>query len=249
MIPTEIKILVFDIETSPMTAYVWGRHEVNIAMNHVKKESSVIAWGAKWLGDPPYKIIYRDQRGAKDIEDDRALLLPLWKLLNDADIVITYYGSAFDSPLLNARFMLHGFPPPKPYKHLDTYRIVKRVASFTSHKLEYLTDKLCTKYKKSGHARFPGMSLWTECLAGNKAAWDEMKKYNILDVLSTEELYNKIKAWTPSTMPNVSADATDCRVCGKGSKMWHKGFEIKKSGRYHRYQCQDCYAWTTGRKA
>lgn len=245
------KILVFDIECSPITAYVWGRRDVNIGLDQVKKEASIIAWGAKWLNDSPSKVMYQDNRHTRNIEDDRKLLIPLWKLLDEADIVITYYGSAFDSPRLNARFMLHGWTPPKPYKHLDTYRIIKRTASFTSNKLAYLTDKLCTKYKKSGHHKFPGMSLWTECLAGNIAAWDEMKKYNILDVLSTEELYNKIKAWTPESMPSARArfdPELNCRVCATSTKLWHKGYEVKKSGRYHRYQCQSCYAWTTGGK-
>jgi DNA polymerase elongation subunit (family B) len=240
------KILVLDIESSPITAYVWGRRDVNIALNQVVKEASIIAWGAKWLGEPASKVIYRDARSSPDIEDDSDLILPLWNLLNQAEIVITHYGQSFDCPRINARFMLHGFPPPKPYKHIDTYRLIKRTASFTSNKLEYLTDKLCTKYKKSSHHKFPGMSLWTECLAGNKAAWDEMKKYNILDVLSTEELYQKIKAWTPASMASAYS-GPQCRVCGDATKMQRRGYEIRKTGRYRRYQCQNCAAWTVGR--
>ena len=241
---TPAKVLVFDIESAPITAYVWHRHDVDIALNQIKKEGSIIAWGAKWLNEPASSIMYRDQRRAKDIEDDKQLLIPLWKLLNEADIVVTHYGQNYDSPRLNARFILHGLPPPKPYKHLDTYRIAKRAAEFTSNKLEYLTAKLCVKYKKSGHMKFPGMALWTECLAGNLEAWNEMKRYNILDVLSTEELYHKLKAWTPASMPILTY--TGCRVCGTGTKMWRKGFEVRKSGRYHRYQCQVCRAWTMG---
>ena len=119
--------------------------------------------------------MYRDQRNAKDILDDKAILKPLWKLLDEADIVITQNGKNFDSPKLNARFIMHGWAPPSPYKHLDTYQIVRQAAKFTSNKLEYLTEKLCTKYKKLEHAKYPGMVLWTECLAGNRAAWNEMR--------------------------------------------------------------------------
>lgn len=58
-----------------------------------------------------------------------------------------------------------------------------------------MTDKFCKKYKKLKHKKFPGHELWKECLKGNKEAWNEMRKYNIHDVLATEELYNVLKQW------------------------------------------------------
>lgn len=242
---TKPSVLVFDIELAPITAYVWARKDVNIALNQIKKEWSVIAWAAKWLGEPASKVIYKDQRGAKDIENDKVLISPLWNLLDKADLVITQNGKNFDSPKLNSRFIMHGMPPPSPYQHLDTFQIARRTAKFTSYKLEYLADKLCTKYKKLPHSKFPGMSLWHECLKGNIEAWDEMKRYNINDVLATEELYNVLKAWTPaSTFSGYKGPA--CRVCGETSKMWKKGFELTRKGRTQKYQCQKCGAWTSG---
>lgn len=222
-------VLIFDIETKPMTAYVWSRKDVNIALNQLTEDWSVIAWSAKWLGEPVSKIIYYDLRKANDYNDDRAILLPLWNLLDNADIVITQNGQKFDSLKLNARFILYGLKPPRPYKHFDTWRLASRAAAFTSTKLEYLTDKLCTKYKKTGHKKFPGMSLWVECLKGNQAAWDEMKKYNILDTLSTEELYTKLKAWAPKSFPDV--DASKCDSCGKENRI--------------KLKCQECGKWGT----
>ena len=230
------KILVFDIELAPITAYVWGRRDVNIALNQIKKEWSVIAWAAKWLGES--KVWYEDQRRARDIGDDKKILQKMWSLLNEADIVITQNGQSFDSRKLNARFIMNGMKPPSPYKHLDTYRIIRRVADFTSHKLEYLTDKLCTKYKKLAHANFPGMQLWTECLNGNMKAWDEMKRYNIHDVLSTEELYNKIKAWTPAAQA-IYFDRGACEVCHSRKLMSH-GIRCFRVGKFRFYRCNDC---------
>jgi DNA polymerase elongation subunit (family B) len=245
------KVLVYDIETAPMVAYVWELKDQFIAINQIVSDTYMLAWSAKWLGEPASSIVYYDQRNAKDMSNDKPILEPLWKLLDQADIAITQNGQSFDSRVINARFIMNGMKPPSPYKHLDTYRIAKRIARFTSNKLEYLTDKLCTKYKKKLHHSFPGMSLWKGCLDRDMRAWNEMKRYNIYDVLSTEELYGKLKAWTPESMPNVHGvnfPATDCRVCGSGTKMWKKGSEIKKTGRYHRYQCQGCFAWTTGGK-
>lgn len=233
------KVLVFDIETAPIIAYVWGRRDVNIALNQIKSDMYVIAWAAKWLGDPAAETVYRDARNLKQ-GDDKQILLPLWRLLDEADIVITQNGKAFDSKILNARFIMHGMRPPSPYKHLDTLQIVRSVAKFTSNKLEYLTDKLCTKYKKLSHSKFPGMELWKACLAGNMAAWNEMKRYNIHDVLSTEELYLKLRAWAPESAPPVYLERDNCRTCGGKNTVAKNGFKVTRAGSYQRYHCTNC---------
>lgn len=243
------KTLIFDIETSPMLAYVWGLRDQNIALNQIKEDWYVIAWSAKWLGDPPSKTVYYDLRNAKSKHTDKSILGPMRELLDEADIVITQNGRNFDSKRLNARFILNGMPPPSEYKHWDTLQVVKRVAQFTSNKLEYLTDKLCTKYKKLHHKKFPGMELWKQCLANNPAAWAEMKRYNIHDVLATEELYTKIRAWAPAVTPKIYPTmdpSLKCAVCGIRGRMQKRGTHAKRNGQYQRYQCQNCGAWALG---
>jgi DNA polymerase elongation subunit (family B) len=242
------RTLILDIETRPVLAWVWGLKDQNIAVNQIFSDWRVIAWAAKWLGDAPNKVIYMDQRKAKGTDNDKPILEPLWKLLDEADIVITQNGRNFDGPKLNARFMELGMKPPTPYRHLDTYQIAKHAAAFTSNKLEYLTGKLCTKYKKLAHKKFPGMTLWVECLKGNKAAWNEMKTYNIHDVLATEEFYMKIRAWAPASMPDpffVEDRSRECGRCG-GSKMQRRGERVTLKKRIARYQCQDCGTWQDG---
>jgi len=234
-------VLVYDIETRPILAYVWGLKDQNIGLNQIVKDWSVMAWGAKWLGEPASKTMYMDTRK----RSEREILGALWVLLNRADIVITQNGQNFDSPKLNARFIQYGMIPPKPYRHLDTYQIIKRAAQFTSNKLEYLTDKLCTKYKKLSHSKYPGMALWTECLNGNNDAWEEMKKYNIHDVLSTEELYNRIRAWAPQNAPKVYLEPTVCSVCGS-KHTERRGYDTSKKGKYPKIHCLDCGRWTVG---
>jgi hypothetical protein len=62
---------------------------------------------------------------------------------------------------------------------------------FMSHKLQYMSKKLC-QVRKLVHNKFPGMSLWMEYEAGNPEAFKEMKKYNMVDVEATEELFLKL---------------------------------------------------------
>lgn len=237
------KVLVFDIETSPIIASVWDTRDVNIANNQIKVDWRVIAWAAKWLNAPAREIMYMDQRKAPDMMDDKFILGYLWKLLDEADIVVTQNGKNFDTPKLNARFIEFGWPPPSPYRHLDTYQIARHVAKFTSNKLEYLTEKLCKKYRKLTHKKFPGQELWTGCLNRNQAAWKEMEKYNKHDVLATEELYGALRAWAPQNAPSVyivDDEARQCRICGKVGTMISKGLRITKKAKYRRYTCTNC---------
>jgi RNase H-like protein len=198
---------VLDVETTPLVAYAWGRHDVNIAITQIVTDWRIMTFAFKWLGAK--KVFYYEARTDKD---EHFLLAQLWEFLDVADIVVTQNGKAFDAKKINARFIMNGMKPPSPFKHLDTYLIAKNAAAFTANSLEYLTDKLCTKYKKLSHSKFPGMSLWSECLKGNKAAWAEMKRYNIHDVLATEELYGKLKAWAPVNAPKVFM--VGCSACG-----------------------------------
>jgi uncharacterized protein YprB with RNaseH-like and TPR domain len=226
------RVLVLDIETSPLVVYVWNLKDQFVGLNQVVQDWHIMAWSAKWLGEPASSIQYYDQRKLK-AGNDLPILKPLWRLLDEADIVITQNGKAFDAKKINARFMLHGMKAPSPYRHLDTYLIAKRVASFTSHSLEYLSEKFCTKYKKLSHSKFPGLSLWSECLKGNLAAWNEMKRYNIQDVLSTEELYQKIEAWVPQSMPNPA------HLCPRRYAIKY-GKKRGADGLYQVYQCKKC---------
>jgi DNA polymerase elongation subunit (family B) len=235
---TNPKILVFDIETFPMKVLVWDLKDQNIALNQLMEDWSVAAWGAKWLGTPPSEVMYMDQRGAKNVRDDKKFVTAIWKLLDEADIVITQNGKHFDSPKLNARFIEHGLKPPSPYKHLDTYQILRNNFKFSSHKLEHVTAKLNKKYKKLSHGKFPGMSLWTQCEAGNLKAWKEMKDYNIHDVLSTEELYLNLRAWAPDNAPKPF-EGCECKICGNNTLVKY-GI---RSG-YQRFNCTVCGAWS-----
>jgi uncharacterized protein YprB with RNaseH-like and TPR domain len=225
-----------------MTAYVWGLKDQNIGLNQIVKDWDVMAWGAKWLGEPASQIQYMDRRNDPN---DKRILQAIWKLLDETDIVITQNGKSFDSRKLNARFIHYGMRPPSPYRHIDTYLVVKAAADFTSNKLEYLTNKLCKKYKKLSHSKFPGMSLWRECLNGNKQAWEEMKIYNIHDVLSTEELYEAVKAWGPKNMPKLYNSPSVCSICG--SRAQRRGTELKGKTLVQRIQCRnvECGKWGT----
>jgi DNA polymerase elongation subunit (family B) len=186
------KVLVLDIETAPMIGYIWSLFDQNVPLNMLLRDWFILSWTAKWLHED--KVMYKDQRNKKGkaLENDKALLVPLWKLMNEADILITQNGISFDIKKLNAKFLEHGMGIPAPFKHIDTYRLAKKHFGFTSNKLEYMSKKFNTKYKKQDHEEFSGFKLWSECMGGNIKAWKSMERYNNFDVLATEELFTKL---------------------------------------------------------
>lgn len=240
------KVLLLDIETAPVLGYVWGLWQQNVALNQIHTDWYVLSWSAKWLNES--KVMYMDQRNAKNIEDDTAILKGIWKLLNEADVIITQNGRAFDQKRLNARFIIQGFQPPATFKHIDTLAIAKKHFGFTSNKLEYMTDRLCVRHKKLKHPKYAGFELWRQCLLGNLDAWQEMEKYNKQDVLALEELYHKLIPWDDTAVNFSLYTDEDHHVCRCGSTQFQKrGYHYTQVGKYQRYKCNSCGAWTRDR--
>lgn len=232
------KVLFYDIETSPIIAYVWNLFDQNIALNQIKQDWNILSYSAKWLGSP--KIIYEDLRKSKNVHDDSALCKGLWQLLDEADIAVSQNGIGFDNKKAKARFILNGMAPPSSFKNIDTLKLARKHFGFTSNKLEYLSDKLCTKYKKLKHKEFPGLELWKGCLSGNLSAWKEMEKYNKHDVLALEEVYTRLIPWDSSINFNLYSDDVE-NVCKCGSKEFQRnGFFYTSVGKFQRFRCTRC---------
>lgn len=241
------KVLLIDIETAPIKALVWGLWENNVSLDMIDKDWHLLSCSAKWLHEPAEKIMYFDQSKAKNIENDKPLLKKVWKLLDEADIIIAQNGKRFDHKKLNARFVIQGMKPPTPYKIIDTLLISKKHFGFTSNKLAYLTDKLCVQYKKLKHKKFPGIELWIECMAGSKEAWKEMKKYNTHDVLAMEEVYYILMPWDNSINFSVYTDDLE-PLCSCGHTKFKKnGFHYTDTGKYQIYECKKCGHHSKGR--
>lgn len=232
------KILILDIETAPNLAYVWRFFKENVGAKQVVEHSEIISYAYKWLGDPT--VHYYDVQYATEA----AILEPLMEALDNADIVVAHNGNKFDLPTIQGRALVAGLKPPSPYKTVDTLLVARYEFNFPANSLEYLSTVLGVK-KKDDHKQFPGFELWSECLKGNPLAWEEMKKYNIQDVISLEEIYLKMRPWM-RRHPNVGVfDDGEKPVCPKcGSDHIHfRGFAHTNVGRYHRFQCNSCGGW------
>tara|TARA_Y100001973_G_scaffold106665_1_gene186304 strand:- start:28851 stop:29615 length:765 start_codon:yes stop_codon:yes gene_type:complete len=237
-----MKILLVDLETSPRLAYVFGFWNQNIGLKQTLTSTYIMSYACKWLGDEG--VAYAETRD----ENDEVLCEQLATYFDSADIVIAHNASKFDIPLLRARCLFHGIKPWSPIKEIDTLKVVKREFRFDRNSLAYLADYLGVEEKEE-HKEFPGFELWSECIKGNPAAWREMRKYNIQDVETLEQVYLKLRPWMRAH-PNVGVfeekARPQCPKCGS-EHIQFRGYTTTNVGKYRKLQCQDCGGWARTR--
>lgn len=242
---SEPVIIVLDVETAPFEVWCWGLYDINVGLDQIQTEWSILAFCAKWVGTK--KMVYMDTsgRGAKKVRDDKPLLDALWEILDEADIVVAQNGKRFDLKKINARMIMAGMKPYSPVRVIDTMLEAKRHFEFSSNRLAWLS-KYLTDTPKSEHKSFPGFELWKECLADNPRAWAEMKKYNVQDVVATEKLYYTLRPWISNHL-NLAAYSSDETVrCPKCSSpdLEKRGTAATQSGLFQRFRCNACGGWS-----
>jgi hypothetical protein len=233
------KVLFLDIETSPNVVHCWGLFNQFIGINQIIKPSKTISWAAKWFDEDVimFDSVYQST--------DKQMLDGIYKLINEADVLIHYNGKSFDIPVLNRDFILHGLTPPKPTQEIDLLTVVRRRFRFASNKLQYVVKELGLGEKVSHE----GHELWVKCMEGDKDAWFTMERYNRQDVLLTEKLYKIVRGWVPNH-PNLGmfSDSVDrcCPNCG-GTNLSSRGYRYTKTRKYKRYKCRDkrCGKWSS----
>lgn len=219
------KILVLDIETKYMLMEGWGLFNQNFSVDQIAEDWSILSYSAKWYDSD--EVMYSDV--TEKTEDD--LLQELHDLLDEADFVIAHNGRRFDLKKIRARMVTRGFKPYSPVRVIDTLEIAKTEFAFTSNKLLYLTRLLCRKHQKSSHAKFAGHSLWKEFVKGNPEAIQEMREYNIIDVVSLQELYDIIAPWS-SKLPVFEMYNDEINLDN-----WEQdGYHYSNLGKYVRYR-------------
>lgn len=237
------RIVFFDIETSPNLVYTWGLHEQEVIK--VVRDWIILSFSVKYLGDRKVRTYcLSDFPGyAKDKLNDYQLVKKLWEEFNNADLLVAHNGDRFDIRKATTRFMVHGLSVPEPYKTVDTKKMAKSQGAFDSNKL----DELCRQLELDRKAQTGGFWLWEACMAGDKKAWNKMRRYNAQDVVLLEQLYLKLRPWV-KTHPSINVYEGKIDVCPRcvSSKLQRRGWTYTPTSRRPRYQCRSCFTWCSG---
>lgn len=242
------KVLLFDIETSPLSAYVFQKSvwRTNVTDEQVISEWFMLCWSAKWLYDDEIMSDRLTGNEAK-AEDDRRISKRLWDLFDEAHIIIAHNGDGFDVPNMNTRFIMNGFPPPSPYQTIDTKAVAARQFGFTHNGLNALARLFKFEAKKD-----TDFELWRQCRSGNEQALAYMQEYNIGDVALLEKVYLKLRPWIrnhPNIGLYIDVNSTLCPNCGSNNIKWLEDkFHYTGVSKFPLFVCE-CGAYGRGRKS
>ena len=229
-----LKILHLDIETAPMVGYFWNMFPKYIPIGHVAKAGYTLCWTASWEGSNECFA------GSVLRDGELGMLMRIHTLLDEADAVVHYNGAQFDIPILNREFIRHSIAPPGKYHQIDLIKPVRSQFRWDSNKLDWVCQQLGLGSKRKND----GMDLWTECMAGNEAAWTKMLAYNKQDVLLLKKLYKRMMPWItnhPTTGLWIdNPKRPTCSTCGS-TNLQKKGRQHNtKAASYTRYRCNSC---------
>jgi len=241
------KILAYDLEVTPILGWVYGTYKTNVL--EIEQHSYIMCFSYQWLGQSKVhnvSLIDFPARYKADPTDDYDVVNALYKLLDEADIVIAHNANGFDNKVSTGRFIAHDMTPPSPYKTVDTLSVARQKARFSSNKLDVLGQQLHIGRK----ANETHGGLWKACLSGDEKAWKKMIAYCNQDVKLLVKLYDRLLPYITNhpNMANYTDQVSVCPKCGS-SHMESKGIRRTNTKVYRRYICHSCGGWAAERIA
>lgn len=240
MVP--IKILAWDLETSPNLGYIWSLWNQNVSLGQLKETSEVMCFAARWIDEPTSSIIFKSTH-ADGVDGMRQAA---WDLLDEADALLSWNGKGFDTKHMQREFLLADLGPTSPFVEIDMLKTARNKFKFVSNKLEHVANQLGL----GGKVKHSGFDLWLRCMAGNTEAWAEMERYNKQDVNLLVEIYERFLPWI-SGHPNQNLYSDGELVCTRCKSTNHtkEGWRPTQLGWYQRHKCHDCKGYFSSGKA
>ena len=236
-VSTEPKVLLIDLETAPNLGYVWGMYEQNVI--DLKQGWYILCFSYRWLHEKKtHTVSLRDfKRYKRDKEDDRELCKSLWKLFDEASLIIAH-NIRFDVKKSYARFIKHGLPPPSPSQYYCTLAAARKHFAFSSNRLNDLARYLLGA-RKHPHS---GWDTWRRVLTGCEKAWRVLTKYNAKDVDLLHKLYLKLRGWGVHPRLVLPHQETFCPTCTSDRTVKRGVKHFRKHTKQQR-KCLDCESW------
>jgi hypothetical protein len=233
------KMLVFDIETTPILGWAWRKWKTNIM--EVQQDFYILCAAYHWYGEEEthFFAIWDDPNFSPGTTDDSYVVKRLHRLLDVADIVVAHNGDKFDIKKTNSRGAFHNLGPNSPYETIDTLKEYRKYLAETSNSQKDITSHFDLMKKENAG----GLETWFGCMAGEPEACERMKKYNIRDVDGLVMMYEKIRPYM-ATHPNLGhyefTDKPVCPKCGHDKLTVRSAKKRTKVSEFLVMQCKFC---------
>lgn len=239
------RVLIFDIETAPMLAYIWRAKTEYVNPQAITHEVFLLSWAAKWEGG---RKVHGDVLTGDEAynQDDGRIVQSLADMIREADVVVAHYGNGFDIPMLNNRLLLLGQEPLGPVRSIDTKALAARSFRLASNKLDYIAEALGIGNKIKTEFQW-----WVDCYHGDEKALQRMYRYNRKDVTLLEKVYDRLKPYVKNLPRLVDAEHENERVCPScGSDALQKrGVYRTNASTFQKWTCTACGRCSRSRTA
>ncbi len=236
------KICFWDVETSPLQAWLWSPGKQFVGHKQLVKEYSR-------TGIICLAYCFNDGKPAKSIDwgyeeqDTGKLVAEFDEIIKGVDLMIGKNSERFDNKVLNASRMLAGLPGmPEWTKYTDDLeRQMRRYFRLPSQSLDYISNQLGL----GGKIKME-MQDWIDICEKNEngpKSFKKMIKYNKKDVEDTRTLWNKLSEHFDSkfNMSTFVDFGLRCKHADCGSENLRvNGSRISGKTRYRQYICNDC---------
>ncbi len=236
------KILFYDLETTPLQAWVWGCGEQYVRHQQLVKgrqRHGIICVTYCWNDNKPAKIIdwgYEEQDTGKVVEEFDAII-------KTADMTIGKNSDRFDTKMLNTARMFAGLPGmPQWTKYTDDLeKQMRKYFRLPSNALDYISNQL-------GYGGKIKMELdnWIDIVEKNEnglKAFKKMLKYGKKDVVDTRNLWNQLSEhfeprWNQA---NFQGDKIACKYMDCGSTdLYINKTTYNRNNKFYEYHCSVC---------
>lgn len=234
------KIMFFDIETSPLQAYVWRTGKQYVDYNQVVEGSEVkiicICW--KYLGDPKSYGLHWNTK----TQSDAAMLKKFTKEANKADIVMGHNIDRFDIGHIRTRIALNDIKKARWAEGLtaDTLKQYRRSFNLPSNRLDAVARMLGI-----GHKNPMSFDDWVAVMNGSKKALTKMMLYCHKDVDLNIKVHKRLSPYIKITnhekklMDVQSESHSKCTECGSDQYIKYGTYNYKCKP-FQRYLCRSC---------
>lgn len=237
------KVLFYDIETSPLQAWIWQCGTQYVGHKNLVKQHSnwgIICITYCWNDGKPAKCIdwgYSEQNTGSVVER-------FDEIIKQADFTIGKNSDKFDTKMINAARMFAGLPGlPQWTKYTDDLeRQMRRYFRLPSQSLDYISSQLGL----GGKIKME-MQDWIDIVEKNsngEKSLAKMIRYGKKDVVDTRTLWNKLSEhfdskWNQSAFQQSETPSCKHMDCGS-SKIKKNGTRMAGKIRYQEFLCTDC---------
>jgi uncharacterized protein YprB with RNaseH-like and TPR domain len=221
------KILFLDIETTDLDADF----------------GNMLAFGYKWQGGKTEVLSILDTNklckacGLVEAVDDKSLVIAARDIIEDADMLVTWFGKGFDWKFLNTRIVDAKLKPLPPTPHVDLYFTAKHHLKLTSNRLASVQDFLRLPSEKTTLRK----RVWRRAQAGHVASIKYIVEHCKKDVDVLQEAYDRLKPYVRQHPTVALLTSRTCKV--DGAQMQSRGTTWAGGKMLRRLACRKCGAW------